>query len=126
MTDRWSRIALRLWVALVLLFLFIPMAIIFLYAFNASKIEAWPIEGLTLTWITVTINDAEVVSALRLSVEVALTTTALALVLGSCAAFAIRRTAFFGRDAVNFLFVLPLALPGIITGVALHSFFGYG
>src|SRR5207244_11045934 len=52
--------------------------------------------------------------------------TALALVLGSCAAFAIRRTAFFGRDAVNFLFVLPLALPGIITGVALHSFFGYG
>ena len=126
MTDLWSRIALRLWVGLVLLFLFIPMAIIFLYAFNASKIEAWPIEGLTLTWIKVTINDAEVVSALRLSVEVALTTTALALVLGSCAAFAIHRTTFFGRDAVNFLFVLPLALPGIITGVALHSFFGYG
>src|SRR5437762_7052302 len=79
------------------------MAIIFLFAFNSSKIEAWPIEGLTLTWIKVTINDAEVVSALRLSVEVALTTTALALMLGSCAAFAIRRTTFFGRDAVNFL-----------------------
>src|SRR5437660_1532250 len=125
MSETLTRFALRAWVALVLLFLFIPIVVIFLYAFNSSKIEAWPIEGFSMRWINVTLSDAEVVSAIRLSVEVALVTTALALILGSCAAFAIHRTTFFGRDAINFLLVLPLALPGIITGVALHAFFDY-
>jgi putative spermidine/putrescine transport system permease protein len=125
-TDIWTRLALRIWVVLVLLFLFIPMVVIFLYAFNTSKIEAWPIEGFTLKWIQVTLNDAQVVSAVRLSVEVALATTVLALILGSLAALGIHRTTFFGRDTVNLLLILPLALPGIITGVALHAFFDYG
>ena len=122
----WTRFALRIWAVLVLLFLFIPIFVILLYAFNSSKIEAWPIPGLTLKWINLTINDTEVLSALGLSVKVALATTALALVLGSCAAFAIHRSAFFGRDAINLLFVLPLALPGIITGISLHAFFDFG
>jgi putative spermidine/putrescine transport system permease protein len=125
-TDIWTRLALRIWVVLVLLFLFIPMVVIFLYAFNTSKIEAWPIEGFTLKWIEVTLNDAQVVSAVGLSVEVALATTVLALILGSLAALGIHRTTFFGRDTVNLLLILPLALPGIITGVALHAFFDYG
>ena len=125
MNDRLTTYALRAWVVLVLLFLFIPMVVIFLYAFNSSKVEAWPLPGLSLHWITVTLADAEVVSAIRLSVEVALVTTALALVLGSCAAFAIHRASFFGKDAINFLLVLPLALPGIVTGIALHAFFDY-
>ena len=125
MRISWGGVLLRIWVVLVLLFLFVPMALIFLYAFNSSKIEAWPIPGLTLKWIGQAVNDREVISALGLSVEVALVTTALALILGSCAAFAIHRTTFFGRDAINFLLVLPLALPGIITGIALHAFFGY-
>lgn len=125
MTDLWSRIALRVWTVLVLLFLYIPMVVIFLYAFNSSKIQAWPIPGLSLRWINLTLNDPEVVSAIGLSVQVALITTALALVLGSFAAFAIHRATFFGRDAINFLLVLPLALPGIITGIALHAFFDY-
>jgi putative spermidine/putrescine transport system permease protein len=110
---------------LVLGFLYLPMVVIFLYAFNSSKIEAWPLPGFSLRWINLTLNDPEVVSAIGLSVQVALITTALALVLGSFAAFAIHRTAFFGRDAINFLLVLPLALPGIITGIALHAFFDY-
>ena len=126
MQDRLMTNLLRIWVVLVLLFLFIPMVVIFLYAFNSSKIESWPISGFTLHWINATIADAEVVSAVRLSVEVALVTTAVSLVLGSCAAFAIQRATFFGRDAINFLLVLPLALPGIITGIALHAFFDYG
>jgi putative spermidine/putrescine transport system permease protein len=125
MEGLWTRIALRIWVALVLLFLFIPLLLIPLYAFNASKIEAWPISGLTFKWISLTLNDPEVVSALGLSVKTALATTALALVLGSCAAFAIHRAAFFGRDAISLLLVLPLALPGIITGISLHAFFDY-
>jgi putative spermidine/putrescine transport system permease protein len=125
MRISWTGVLLRIWVVLVLLFLFVPMALIFLYAFNSSKIEAWPIPGLTLKWVGQAVNDREVISALGLSVEVALVTTALALILGSCAAFAIHRMTFFGRDAINFLLVLPLALPGIITGIALHAFFGY-
>ncbi len=65
-------------------------------------------------------------TALLLSVQAGLAATAIALVLGSCAAFAINRASFFGRDAVSLLFVLPLALPGIITGIALNAFFSFG
>jgi putative spermidine/putrescine transport system permease protein len=120
-----TRVLLRVWVVLVLLFLFIPIGVILLYAFNSSKIQAWPIPGLTLHWVNLTLSDSDVQDALTLSVKVALVTTAMALVLGSCAAFAIHRSTFFGRDAINFLFVLPLALPGIITGIALRSFFDF-
>ena len=125
MEGFWTRIALRLWAALILLFLFIPILLIFFYAFNTSNIESWPIPGLTLKWFTSTWNDPTVRSALLLSVQAGLVATTLALVLGSCAAFAIHRTAFFGRDAISLLFILPLALPGIITGIALQSFFSF-
>jgi len=121
----WTRIVLRIWVVLILLFLFIPIALIFFYAFNTSNIESWPIPGLTTKWFTATWDDENVRSALVLSLQAGLTATALALVLGSCAAFAIHRMTFFGRDVVNLLFVLPLALPGIITGIALNAFFSF-
>src|SRR6266704_5165399 len=125
MEGFWTRMALRVWVVLVLLFLFIPILLIPLYALNSSKIQSWPLTSFTLNWVNLTLNDPEVVSAVGLSVRIALVTTVFALVLGSLAAFAIHRTTFFGRDAINFLLVLPLALPGIITGVALHAFFDY-
>jgi putative spermidine/putrescine transport system permease protein len=123
--GRLTRLALRIWAALILLFLFVPLLLIFVYAFNKSNIESWPIPGLTFKWFTSTWNDAEVRTSLRLSVQAGLVATALALVLGSCAAFAIHRTTFFGKDAVSFLFVLPLALPGILTGIALNDFFRF-
>src|SRR4029077_10029746 len=122
----WSGLALRVWAALVLLFLFIPILLIFFYAFNTSNIESWPIPGLTTKWFGETWNDPNVRTALLLSVQAGLAATAIALVLGSCAAFAINRSSFFGRDAVSLLFVLPLALPGIITGIALNAFFSFG
>ena len=125
MTSLRTRLALQLWTALVLLFLFFPLALIFLYAFNSSNIQSWPLPGLTLRWFTATWNDYQVREALLLSVEAGLTATGVALVLGSCAAFAIHRTTFFGRDTVSLLFVLPLALPGIITAVALNAFFNF-
>jgi len=125
-TGFWSGLALRAWAALVLLFLFIPILLIFFYAFNTSNVESWPIPGLTMKWFGATWNDPNVRSALLLSVQVGLAATAIALVLGSCAAFAINRASFFGRDAVSLLFVLPLALPGIITGIALNAFFSFG
>ena len=78
----WSRMALRAWAALVLLFLFIPILLIFFYAFNTSNIESWPIPGLTTRWFSSTWNDATVRSALLLSVQVGIAATAVALILG--------------------------------------------
>src|SRR5713226_6538715 len=126
MEGTWTKLALRVWVALVLLFLFFPILLIFFYAFNTSNIESWPIRGLTLKWFTASWNDQEIRTALVLSIQAGLGATALSLVLGSCAAFAIHRMTFFGRDVVSLLFILPLALPGIITGIALNAFFTFG
>ena len=125
MESRGLRIALRVWVALVLLFLFIPIALIVLYAFNKSNIQSWPIPGVTTHWFAVAWDDSQVRSALWLSVQVGLTATALALVLGGMVSFALHQFRFFGRDAISLLLVLPIALPGIITGIALNSFFSF-
>jgi putative spermidine/putrescine transport system permease protein len=121
----WTRLALRIWVALVLAFLFVPILIIMLYAFNTSTIQSWPIPGFTFKWFPETWNDPEVREALLLSIRAGLTATAIALVLGSAASFAVHRYRFFGREVVSFVVVLPLALPGIITGMALNSFFNF-
>jgi putative spermidine/putrescine transport system permease protein len=125
MESTWTKAALRVWVVLVLFFLFFPLVLNLLYAFNPSNIESWPIKGLTLRWFAPTWNNPDVRTALGLSVQVGLAATAIALVLGTCAAFALHRMRFFGRDVINLLFVLPLALPGIITGLALHSAFTF-
>src|SRR6202521_3970181 len=125
MEGFWTRVALRIWAVLIMLFLFVPLLVIFLYAFNKSNIETWPISALSTKWFASTWNDPDVRTALLLSLKTALAATGLALILGSCAAFGIHRTSFFGRDAISFLFVLPLALPGIITGIALRAFFNF-
>jgi putative spermidine/putrescine transport system permease protein len=125
MESKGLRVVLRVWVALVLAFLFIPIVLIVLYAFNRSNIESWPIAGLTLHWFAVAWDDPQVRSALGLSVRVGLYATLLALLLGSMVAYALHQFRFFGRDAISLLLVLPLALPGIITGIALNSFFSF-
>ena len=126
MEGFWTKLALRAWVALILLFLFIPIALIFVYAFNTSNIQSWPIPGLTFKWFNSTWNDPDIRRALTLSLQAGLTSTVLALALGSLAAFAIHRMTWFGKEAVSLLFVLPLALPGIVTGIALNAFFSFG
>ena len=120
-----TRIGLRVWAVLVLLFLFVPIAIIALYAFNKSNIQSWPIHGLSTKWFSVAWNDPQVRSALVLSLKAGGLATAVALILGSAAAFGVHRFRFFGREAVSLVLVLPLALPGIITGIALNSAFQY-
>jgi len=125
MEGLWARLLLRTWVVLILLFLFIPIFLIFLYAFNTSNIQSWPIPGLTLKWFSSTFDDTDVRTSLSLSLQVGLIATALALVLGSLAAFAIHRMTWFGREAVSLMFILPLALPGIITGISLKAFFSF-
>src|SRR5712691_1563649 len=125
MEPRGLRIGLRIWVIAVLLFLYVPIALIILYAFNRPVVESWPISSLTLHWFSVAWHDSDVRNAFLLSVKVALLATAIALALGSAVAYAVHHFQFFGRDAISFLLVLPLALPGVVTGVALSSFFAF-
>ena len=125
MEPKALRVALRIWVALVLAFLFIPIVLIVLYSFNRSNIESWPIAGFSLHWYSVAFHDPQVRSAFLLSVRVGLFATVLALLLGSAVAYALYKFRFFGREAISLLLVLPLALPGIITGIALNSFFSF-
>jgi putative spermidine/putrescine transport system permease protein len=120
-----TRIGLRLWTIGVVLFLHLPIVIIVLYAFNAQTAQGWPITDWTTKWFGPTIHNGEMQQALLLSLKAALGATAIALLLGSAAAFAVHRFRFFGREAISFLFVLPIALPGIITGMALNSFFSF-
>ena len=103
-------------------FLYVPIMIIFLYAFNVeSGSFTFPPPGLTVSWFGVAARNAEIWAALRLSLTVAAATTCIALVLGSLLAAAVYRTKFFGRETITFLVILPIALPGIVTGIALRS-----
>jgi putative spermidine/putrescine transport system permease protein len=114
--------ALKLATAAVLLFLHFPLAIILLFAFTVEDATfSFPPPGLTLNWFAVAWNRSDIWEALVLSLQVAAVTTAVALVLGTLAAAAVHRSRFFGREAISFLVILPIALPGIITGIALRS-----
>lgn len=107
-----------------LLFMHLPILMIFLYAFTTEdKTFQFPPPGYTLKWFAVTWNRPDVWEALQLSVKVASISTVVALVLGTCCAAAVSRTKFFGREAISLLVILPIALPGIITGIALRSAF---
>src|SRR5260370_2545010 len=119
------RVALGIWVVLVLAFLFVPIVLIVLYAFNRSNIESWPHSSCSGHWFAVAWPAAQVRSACLLSLKVGLLATVLALLLGSAVAYALHQFRFFGREAISFMLVLPLALPGIITGIALNSFFSF-
>ncbi len=107
-----------------LLFLHVPLALIILYAFTTEeKNYQFPPPGLTLKWFAVAWERPDVWAALWLSLQVALIATLGAMLLGTLAAAALARTKFFGREAISFLVILPIALPGIVTGMALNATF---
>jgi len=109
----------------VLLFLHLPVVIILLYAFTTDEATfSFPPPGLTARWFGVAFGRGDFWEALSLSLRVALFATLVALILGTLAAAAVYRTRFFGREAISFLLLLPLALPGIVTGIALRSAMG--
>src|SRR4051794_635679 len=126
METRTTRLGLAVWTGLVVAFLWLPLALIMVYAFNKSNVQSWPIPGFTTKWFSEAYHSQDVRSALWLSVRVALLATLVAIVLGSAAAFGVARFSFFGRDVVSFLLVLPIALPGIVTGMALNAFYVAG
>jgi putative spermidine/putrescine transport system permease protein len=107
-----------------LLFLHVPLMLILLYAFSTEeKSFVFPPPGLTLKWFAVAWERQDIWRAIGLSVRVAMVSTAVALVLGTLAAAALYRTRFFGRETVTLLILLPIALPGIVTGIALRAAF---
>ena len=119
-TLRWL---LRAGTAATLAFIYFPLVVLSLYAFNRSRIQRWPIDGFSLHWLTLAVRNPGARDALATSLKVGVIATAVALLLGSLAAFAVARYRFFGRDAVSFLVVIPIALPGIATGMALNATF---
>ena len=119
--SRLTRILLRLGAAVTLAFIYLPLGVIALYAFNESVTQGWPIESFSTKWFRVAFEDDDVREALWLSVQAALGATLLAVLLGTAASLAVARYRFFGRETISFLVILPIALPGIITGLALQA-----
>jgi putative spermidine/putrescine transport system permease protein len=123
-SDTRAPLGLTLGAAAGLLFLHVPILLIFLYAFTTEeRTYQFPPPGLTLKWFAVAWNRADIWPPLYLSLQVAAISTALALVLGTLVAAAMSRAKFFGRDQISLLILLPIALPGIITGMSLRSAF---
>src|SRR3954453_17437040 len=121
--SRGTRIVLRIATGLVLAFIYVPILVIVVYAFNEGRTQRWPLEGATLDWFDKAVHNPGVRDALWTSLQAAVGATAIALVLGTLAALAVARFKFFGREAGSFLVILPLALPGIVTGMALNATF---
>jgi putative spermidine/putrescine transport system permease protein len=121
--SRRARALLRTAVGVGLAFVYIPLIVIGIYAFNSSKILKWPPPGLTTEWFSKAFESETAREALLTSLEAGVVATAIALLLGSLASLAVARHRFFGRETISFLVVLPIALPGIVTGVALSNTF---
>jgi putative spermidine/putrescine transport system permease protein len=118
-----ARWLLRIGTFVTMAFLYIPLAVILLYAFNERRTLKWPIPGLTLEWFEKAFNNPGVRDALWTSVKAATGATLIALILGTLLSFAVARHRWFGRNTISFLVVLPIALPGIVTGMALNATF---
>jgi putative spermidine/putrescine transport system permease protein len=118
--TRWM---LRIGTGITLAFIYLPLLVIALYAFNERRIQTWPIEGLTLEWFDRAFSNPGVRDALWTSIKAGLGATTIALLLGTLASLAVVRHRFFGRETISFLVILPIALPGIVTGMALNATF---
>ncbi len=118
-----ATVLLRTGVGIGIAFIYIPLIVVGIYAFNASNILKWPPPGLTLDWFPKAIENEAAREAFLTSIKAGLAATAIAIVLGTLASLAVARHRFFGRETISFLVILPIALPGIVTGVAISNTF---
>src|SRR3954453_6079131 len=121
--SRNSRALLRIAVGVGLAFIYIPLIVIVVYAFNSSKILAWPPPGWTTHWFSQAFQNEAAREAFVTSLKAGVVATAIALLLGTLAALAVARHRFFGRETISFLVILPIALPGVVTGIAINNTF---
>jgi putative spermidine/putrescine transport system permease protein len=119
--PRLVKVLLRIATIAVLAFIYLPIVVLVIYAFNPSRIQTWPPTGFTLDWFVEAANNPSIIAALKNSLIAATVATSLALILGTLAALAVQRYNFFGKQTISFIFILPLALPGVITGIALRT-----
>ena len=119
--SRATRILLRLGAGATLAFIYLPLVLVAVYAFNESVTQRWPIDDFSTKWFSVAWNNPGVRDALWLSVQAAAGATGVAIVLGTLLSLAMSRFSFFGRDTITLLVILPIALPGIVTGLALQT-----
>ena len=119
----WSTWTLGLVSLLIYAFLYLPIVVVILYSFSATKVNVWPIQGYTFDWYRELRADTEIRNAIGLSVRLGLVAALASLVLGTLGALALDRYRLPGKPAIRFLVILPITLPGIVTGVALLSFF---
>jgi putative spermidine/putrescine transport system permease protein len=121
--SRRSKLFMRVAVGVSLAFIYIPLIVVAIYAFNAGKTLQWPPTGLTLDWFPKAIENTGARDAFVTSLKAGVAATSIAIVLGTLASLAVARHRFYGRETISFLVVLPIALPGIVTGVALSDTF---
>ncbi|HET9724181.1 MAG TPA: ABC transporter permease [Actinomycetota bacterium] len=126
MESRMVRFLIKGGTVITLLFLYVPIVILALYAFSKGVARRWPPELWTTRWFTAAWDDPDLRPAIVGSLQAAVGATIIALLLGSCAAFAVHRFRFFGRQTISFVLVLPIALPGIVTAIALSSAVDFG
>jgi putative spermidine/putrescine transport system permease protein len=122
-SGRLGRVALRVATIAVLGFIYVPLLVVVAYAFNSRGTTSWPPASFTTRWVEAALANSGLREAFMTSIGIALGASAIALVLGSLAAFAVARHRFFGREAISFVVVFPIALPGIVTGMALSTTF---
>ncbi|MEV7621177.1 ABC transporter permease [Microbacterium sp. NPDC089321] len=118
-----ARVTLAIITGAILVIVYVPLLVVVLNSFSTSKSLTWPPPGFTLEWWGRAFTNPGAIQATLTSAVIAAIATAIALVLGTLAAFALQRFEFFGRESVNLLVILPMALPGIVTGIALNNFF---
>lgn len=121
--SRLSRTVLGILTAVILVAVYVPLLVVLVNSFSTSTSLTWPPPGFTFEWWVRAFQSAGAIEAVTTSVQVAIIATAISLVLGTLISLALQRFDFFGRDAISLLVILPIALPGIITGIALNNFF---
>lgn len=118
-----ARKVLAVFLGVGLSFIYIPLIVVVINSFNSSRTFSWPPSELTTKWWVLAADNSGVRDALKWSIIAGLLATAIALLLGTCLAFAVSRYDFFGREVISLLVVLPISLPGVVTGIALNNAF---
>jgi putative spermidine/putrescine transport system permease protein len=116
-----AKLGLGAVVLFILVFIYVPLSMVVLNSFNAARISGWPIKAYSTEWWQLAFNSPQIRAALWNSIVVATGATIIAAILGTLVAFALQRYSFFGKQTINLLVVLPIALPGVVTGVAFSN-----
>jgi len=121
--SRGTKVVLTILALIAFGFIYVPLGVILINSFSVDKSLTWPPSGFTTEWWGKAVENEGVREALVTSIGVAVVATLVAMILGTLLSLALGRYTFFGRESVSLLVILPIALPGIVTGIALNNVF---